>query len=61
MRANRIKLGMIVDLGIDRAPAEVVDQELDGTMVALRLRQEGKHRGCWVAMPATAQIKTVRR
>lgn len=61
MRADRVTIGTIVDLGIDREPAVVVDREEDGAMVALRLRQEGKHRGCWVAMPATDQIRTLRR
>ena len=61
MRADRIRVGTIVDIGVDREPAEVVDAEIDGAMVALRLRQEGKRRGCWVAVPATDQIKTLRR
>lgn len=61
MRADRITKGRVVDLGADREPAEVVDIEHDGDMVALRLRQEGKRRGCWVAMPRTAQVRTLRR
>lgn len=61
MRANRIKLGHVVDLGAERAPAAVVDLEHDGEMVALRLRQEGKRRSCWVAIPADDQVKTLRR
>lgn len=61
MRADRITVGTIVDLGIEREPAEVLDREHDGAMVALRLRQEGKRRGCWVAMPAGESVKTLRR
>lgn len=61
MRADRIIVGTIVDLGADREPAEVVDHEMDGAMVALRLRQEGKRRGCWVAMDRTTQVKVLRR
>lgn len=85
MRANRIKVGTIVDisLGNPKAPefvplaAEVVDTETNAeavagimgldpqthpdNLIALRLRQEGKNRGCWVAMPATNQVRTLRR
>lgn len=61
MLANKMLVGDIVDLGNDVEPAEVLDVELDGKMVALRLRQEGKLRGVWVAMPATAQIRRLRR
>lgn len=59
MRASSIKVGNVVDIGADRAPAAVVDLEHDGAMVALRLRQDGKRRSCWVAMPADAQVRRV--
>jgi len=50
----------MVDLGANRAPAEVIDLEQDGAMIALRLRQEGKRRGCWVAMDRTTQLRVNR-
>lgn len=61
MKAFQVKTGTLVDLGMDRPPAEVVDIEIDGAMVALRLRQEGKRRGCWVALPANNNVRTLRR
>lgn len=61
MRADKISVGIVVNLGIDREPAVVLDKEQDGAMVALRLRQEGKRRGCWVAMPADKNVRTLRR
>lgn len=76
MRADRITVGKIVDLGVNRAPAEVVDVEQNGdaiaglmgldpneswNLVALRLRQEGKQRGVWVAIPTDVGVKTLRR
>ena len=82
MRADRIKVGMLVDISLDSImdpveAAKVVDTEhnqeaVAGLMgwqqwigmpdhVALRLRQEGKNRGCWVAIPATNPVRTLRR
>lgn len=85
MRANRIKVGQLVDISLgnpkepDFVPltAEVVDTESNAdavagimgldpqthpdNLIALRLRQEGKVRGCWVAVPATDQIPVLRR
>lgn len=64
MRANRITVGTVVAIdhgGTEVPPAVVVDTEHDGNMVALRLRQEGKRRSCWVAVPATEPVKTLRR
>lgn len=61
MKAFLITPGKLVDLGMGRTPAEVLDVEIDGHMVALRLRQEGKRRGCWVALPASNNVRTVRR
>jgi hypothetical protein len=34
--------------------------EHDGEMVALRLRQRGKRRGCWVAMHRSENVRTLR-
>jgi hypothetical protein len=76
VRADRIKLGTIVDLGTELEPAEVVDLETNAeaiaalmgldvetasNRVALRLRQEGKQRGAWVAIPLDRGVKTLRR
>lgn len=61
MLANKMKVGDIVDLGNDVEPAVVLEVEVDGAMTALRLRQEGKRRGVWVAMPATANVRRLRR